>query len=159
VAAPVPIQICPLLPLLEEPALKISMPDAPAVPAFELRMVTMPLDEAVPSPLDKLSAPPVLAVLRPEKTCTLPPAPLVPLPTVKSTMPPRPSVAAPEPSLRAPLLPLLALPELKMSMPLLPFEPAFALRIETMPLDDAEPKPLARLSAPPVSTVPSPAFP
>ena len=56
-------------------------------------------------------------------------------------------------------MPLLEDPELKTSMPLLPFVPEFALLIETMPLDEAEPKPLVRLTAPPVSTVPLPAWP
>jgi hypothetical protein len=68
VAVPVPIQIWPLLPLLEEPELKISTPDTPAVPALALRKVTKPLVVAVPSPAPRLSAPPVLTVLRPENT-------------------------------------------------------------------------------------------
>jgi hypothetical protein len=147
------------LPLLEEPELKISTPDTPAVPALALRKVTAPLVVAVPSPALRLSAPPVFTVLWPEKTCTLPPAPLVPLPTVIATEPPRPLVATPVPIQIWPLLPLLALPELKTSIPLVPLVPAFMLRMVTMPLEYVEPSPLDKLSAPPVVTVLTPAKP
>ena len=61
-------------------SLNTNMPQLPSFPALMLRIVTAPLDVAVPSPLAKLNAPPVLLVLRPEKSYTLPPAPLVPLP-------------------------------------------------------------------------------
>jgi hypothetical protein len=67
VAEPEPTKIAPLLPLLALPELKTSMPLLPASPAFVLRIVTMPLVVAVPSPLPKLTAPPVLTVLRPAK--------------------------------------------------------------------------------------------
>jgi hypothetical protein len=59
VAAPVPNQICPLLPLLEVPELKISTPDAPAEPAFELRITTAPLELEMPWPPARLIEPPV----------------------------------------------------------------------------------------------------
>jgi hypothetical protein len=140
----------PAFPLLEDPELKTSDPLLPLTPAFMLRIVTVPLLEAVPSPLDTLNTPPDTAVLRPDSTCTLPPAPQVPLPTVNSTVPPRPSVAEPEPRTTAPLFPLLEDPELNTSAPLLPATPALKVRILTEPLLVAVPSPEDRLSAPPV---------
>jgi hypothetical protein len=155
----VPIQIWPLLPLLEDPELKIKAPDTPVAPAFALRNVTVPLVVTVPSPEPRLSAPPASAVLRPDITRTSPPTPLVPLPTVMVTAPPRPAVAAPEPTQIWPLLPLLVDPELNTRAPLVPLVPAFMLRIVTMPLEYTEPSPLDKLRAPPVVTVLSPAKP
>ncbi len=143
----------PLFPLLEEPELNTSDPLLPATPAFMLRMVTVPLLEAVPSPLDKLRTPPDAAVLRPESTCTLPPTPQVPLPTVTRIMPPRPSVTAPDPSTTAPLFPLLEDPELNTSDPLPPAIPALKLRMVTEPLLVAVPSPEDKLTAPPVCKV------
>ena len=43
VTAPVPTQIWPLLPELEVPELNTSTSDTPPVPAFALRMTTVPL--------------------------------------------------------------------------------------------------------------------
>jgi hypothetical protein len=65
VAAPEPSLKAPLFPLLAEPELNTNIPLLPLPPALMLRMVTMPLDVPVPSPLDKLSAPPVFSELRP----------------------------------------------------------------------------------------------
>jgi len=65
VAAPEPSHTCPLLPLEVLPVLKTSEPDAPFEPALVVRKKTEPLLVAVPSPLDRLSRPPVLTVLRP----------------------------------------------------------------------------------------------
>jgi len=56
----------PLFPALALPELNTSMPLTPETPAFMLRMVTMPLLDAVPSPLERLNAPPVWTTLRPE---------------------------------------------------------------------------------------------
>jgi hypothetical protein len=67
VADPVPTVIEPLLPLLVLPELKTSMPLVPAKPEFVLRIVTIPLEVAVPSPLLRLTAPPVSTVARPAK--------------------------------------------------------------------------------------------
>jgi len=58
--------MAPLLPLLVLPELNTSMPLLPALPEFKLRIVTMPLEVAVPSPLLRLTAPPVSTVLLPE---------------------------------------------------------------------------------------------
>ncbi len=143
----------PLFPLLDDPELNTNDPLLPLTPAFMLRMVTNPLLEAVPSPLDTLRTPPDAAVLRPESTCKLPPAPQVPLPTVTSNVPPRPSVAAPDPSTTAPLFPPLEDPELNMSAPLPPATPAFTLRMVTEPLLVAVPSPEDKLTAPPVCKV------
>jgi hypothetical protein len=145
--------MAPLLPVLDVPDEKTSLPLPPAVPALADLIVMAPLDVAVPSPELKLTAPPVCTVLRPEYTCTEPPAPLVPLPTDTETRPPRPAVAAAVPSISAPLLPVLELPELNTSAPLAPVVPEFALRIVTTPLDVDVPSPLLRLTAPPVCTV------
>jgi len=65
VAAPDPSQNWPLLPLEELPELKISEPDAPLAPEFDVRNSTDTLLEKVPSPPDRFSTPPVLIVLRP----------------------------------------------------------------------------------------------
>jgi hypothetical protein len=75
----------PLFPSLDEPELKSKAPLTPAAPAFVLRILTVPLVVAVPSPLEILRAPPVCTVLRPENTDATPPAPLVPLPTVSES--------------------------------------------------------------------------
>jgi hypothetical protein len=158
VAAPVPIQIWPLFPLLELPEENTRTPETPASPAFVLRIVTAPLVDSVPSPLLKLNVPPVCTVLRPENTCMPPPAPLVPLPTDKSTVPPRPTVAAPDPKRIEPLLPLLELPDENTRDPLAPTSPAFALRIITMPLLEAVPSPDSRINTPPVTAVERPAI-
>jgi hypothetical protein len=142
--------IKPLFPLLEEPELNTNDPLLPLTPAFMLRIVIVPLLEAVPSPLDTLNNPPDAVVLRPDSTCTLPPAPQVPLPTVTITIPPRPSVATPEPKAKAPLFPPLEDPVLNTSAPLPPVAPAFMVRMVTVPLLLAVPSPEDRLSAPPV---------
>jgi len=61
----VPSIIAPLFPLLALPELNTSIPLVPVFPAFMLRIETMPLLVAVPSPLDTLNAPPECTVLRP----------------------------------------------------------------------------------------------
>jgi len=71
--------------------------------------------------------------------------------------PPRPPDDEPDPMRKAPLLPRLAVPELNISIPLTPAEPAFAVRTLNVPLLELEPRPLARVIAPPVSTLLSPA--
>jgi hypothetical protein len=143
---------------LDEPELKTSAPLTPVVPLFALRIVTTPLDVDVPSPLLRLTAPPVCTVLRPAEACTDPPTPLVPLPTVISTMPARPSVDTPVPISIEPELPPLAVPVLKISMPLTPVVPELMDRIVMVPLDVDVPSPLLKLMAPPVCTVLRPAY-
>jgi hypothetical protein len=70
VEAPEPMPILPLFPLLVDPELKNRNPLTPLAPAFRLRMATAPLLVDVPSPLAKLSNPPVWTVLRPENNRT-----------------------------------------------------------------------------------------
>jgi hypothetical protein len=138
------------LPDTDVPELKTSDPLTPDVPELIERIVTTPLEVAVPSPEPIEIAPPVWTVLRPADACKDPPTPLVPLPTVTRTMPPRPAVEAPVPSSIAPLLPDFAVPELKMSMPLTPLAPELIERIVIAPEDVAVPSPEARWTAPPV---------
>jgi len=145
--------IVPLLPLLELPVLKTSIPLVPAEPAFMLRTVTTPLLVAVPSPLASTMAPPVLTELRPAEPCKEPPTALVPLPIAKIRLPPRPEEEAPEPSKIEPLLPLLELPELKTSTPLTPEVPELRLRTITAPLVVEVPSPEAIERNPPELTV------
>jgi len=56
----------PLFPPFALPELNTSMPLTPPLPELKLRMVTIPLLVAVPSPLERLNAPPVWTTLRPE---------------------------------------------------------------------------------------------
>jgi len=58
------------LPVFEVPELKYNAPLDPPTPLFVDRITTAPLVEAVPSPLTKLSRPPVCTVLRPAITRT-----------------------------------------------------------------------------------------
>jgi hypothetical protein len=75
----------PLFPPLDDPELNNIAPLTPNSPAFTLRIVTVPLVVAVPSPLDTLKAPPVWTALRPENTEAAPPEPLSPLPTARAS--------------------------------------------------------------------------
>ena len=135
--------MAPLFPLLALPELNTSISLAPSKPALMLRMVTMPLLVAMPSPLAKLTAPPVSTVLRPANACSEPPAPLVPLPKAYGE---QQNSTAPV----TPVLPVLALPEA-------PTSPALMLRMVIMPLLVVVPSPLAKLNAPPVCTALQPA--
>jgi hypothetical protein len=62
---PEPILKSPELPLLALPELNTNIPLLPIAPALALLIEIIPLLVAVPSPLDKLIAPPVSVVLRP----------------------------------------------------------------------------------------------
>jgi hypothetical protein len=57
-AAPDPSCTTPEFPPLDDPELNIKAPLTPDCPAFVLRIIMEPLLVAVPSPLDKLRAPP-----------------------------------------------------------------------------------------------------
>jgi hypothetical protein len=59
VADPVPIEIKPVFPTLLEPVLKNNEPLTPNLPAFKLRITTLPLVVAVPSPDEMRTTPPV----------------------------------------------------------------------------------------------------
>ena len=97
IETPEPTDRVPLLPPFAEPELNTSRPLTPAEPAFAVRIDITPLLVAVPSPLSRLSEPPLCTVLRPDSTLTAPLDPLVPLPTLMLTIPPRPPAATPEP--------------------------------------------------------------
>mmetsp|Transcript_14939 Transcript_14939/g.19794 ORF Transcript_14939/g.19794 Transcript_14939/m.19794 type:complete len:92 (-) Transcript_14939:2503-2778(-) len=89
--------------------------------------ITEPLLDDVPSPVNKVSKPPVLAELRPLVTEMCPPLALVPLPMLNVMLPLRPDVELAEPSNKDPPLPPIALPVLKVSLPLIPELPEFTL--------------------------------
>ena len=59
VAAPVPIEIEPLLPELDVPELNTNTPLTPFAPAFALRIVIAPLLLVIPLPPITPTAPPV----------------------------------------------------------------------------------------------------
>jgi hypothetical protein len=59
VATPEPIETAPELPPLLEPVLKNKEPLTPNLPAFKLRITTLPLVVAVPSPDEMRTTPPV----------------------------------------------------------------------------------------------------
>ena len=63
VAAPLPIEIVPVLPELEVPELNTITPLTPDEPAFAVRTVIAPLVVAVPSPVVIEIEPPVRTVL------------------------------------------------------------------------------------------------
>ena len=150
VAAPVPTMIEPVLPPCDVPDEKISMPLTPVVPEFAVRIVIMPLDVDVPSPVEIPRAPPVCGRDRPVAMWMAPPTPLSPLPTVMDSKPPRPELAAPVPTRIDPVLPVLDVPDEKISIPLTPASPELAVRIVMMPLDVAVPSPVDMPRAPPV---------
>ena len=153
VAAPDPINKAPLLPVTEVPELKINRPLDPWLPAFGVRTQTVPLLDCVPSPLNRVTCPPLATVLRPADTRTNPPAPLVPLPTFTPNDPAHPDDEAPEPNKIAPLFPEREEPELKTRDPLSPPTPLFAVRMRMMPLLVAVPSPLRTEMDPPLLDV------
>ena len=66
VAAPVPMEIEPLLPELVVPELNTSTPLTPVAPALAVLMLIAPLLLAMPAPLLTPTAPPVWIVLWPD---------------------------------------------------------------------------------------------
>ena len=63
VAIPEPSSRCPLFPAEEDPEENTSRPEEPDAPALALRISTAPLVDAVPSPEDIKTAPPVCRFL------------------------------------------------------------------------------------------------
>jgi hypothetical protein len=80
------------------------------------------------------------------------------IPPAKLPSPADPAFESPDRSAIDPDAPLLVVPELNDKAPLTPLVPALVLRMYTEPLDFAVPKPAAMLTAPPVSTVATPAL-
>jgi hypothetical protein len=79
---PEPINIEPLLPLLEVPVLKITEPLTPSSPALDVRIDIIPLDVDDPYPLVIYWLPPDNADESPADITISPPIPLSPDPTV-----------------------------------------------------------------------------
>ena len=69
-ALPVDIFTRPELPLLVVPVLKTMEPLTPVVPASEVLIRTLPLDDIVPCPVDKEIDPPVPPLPRPASNFT-----------------------------------------------------------------------------------------
>jgi hypothetical protein len=132
----------PLAPALVVPDVNDSDPLTPTVPAFALLTEREPLEVATPSPLFKVSAPPVCELLEPDARVKVPPTPMSPLPTAMVTIPPVPPVAAPLPMKTEPLTPELLVPEANNTEPLTPAVPAFPDIMERAPLEVATPRPL-----------------
>ena len=63
VAAPLPIEIVPVLPELAVPELNVITPLTPDEPALAVRIVMAPLVDSVPSPVVIEIEPPVRTVL------------------------------------------------------------------------------------------------
>ena len=61
-AVPVPIDISPDAPVEVVPVLSISSPLTPAIPAFKVRIIIVPLVDFVPNPLIMEIEPPVAPV-------------------------------------------------------------------------------------------------
>jgi hypothetical protein len=125
----------PEVPELEVPELNVNKPLTPSVPWIAERMSMAPLEVDPPSPLVKVTAPPVRTVLSPALTSTPPPEMLsVTLPTANLTCPPFPLIALPDPIDTEPVLPEEEVPELNTSSPLTPLVPEFDVVIVIAPL-------------------------
>jgi hypothetical protein len=129
----------PLLPLAAVPDVNDSCPDTPLVPASADRTLNTPLDVALPYPVSRDTAPPVLVVLSPAAATTRPPAADTPEPTTTLTDPPAPEVADPVRTVTMPELPTDVVPVTNCSAPLTPLAPASAVRTLNTPLDVARP--------------------
>jgi hypothetical protein len=127
------------------------------MPELTVLIEIEPLEVDVPAPELKCKEPPVASLLSPAVAMIEPLAPIVPAPTFKDIEPALPPVAWPVTKPTVPEEPLLEVPVLKETAPLVPAAPAFGVTIETVPLLDAVPNPLAMETPPPVSNELSPA--
>ena len=118
----------------------------------------LPLLVAVPSPVIRTQAPPVVNALHPEHTVTIPPDPLVAHPVATKRRPARPFVADPDPARTLPLLPILETPELNTRSPLVPLAPPFEVRMLVMPLLADVPSPLCVITVPPADVILRPEY-
>ena len=166
VAAPVTIEIKPLLPTLDVPDVKDSFPLTPELPALLVCTTKSPLDRSVPRPVVNEIAPPdpvpLAPVLSPARTITSPPVSVgsmlsVPGDTLSTMLPPLPFVAVPVANVIDPDAPRLVVPDVNESAPLTPDVPAFTVFITMPPLDDEVPSPDDNDNAPPVIDAPAPA--
>lgn len=139
----------PAFPATTDPELNASCPLAPASPEFADETNSVPLLDAVPSPVLIRVRPPLDDVLRPASSDSMPPDPLVPLPGVMLAAPARPPVATPEPIHTVPLFPVLLDPELNDIHPPVPPVPALALDTDTQPeLVTTPSPPITRITPP-----------
>ena len=103
-ASPVRISMPPEAPCVDFPVEKDMCPDTPAIPASRVCTETAPLDVALPTPLRKLSIPPVPVLPIPASTTTCPPRAFLPelfaSPAVTYTDPPDVSAPVVAPAIR-----------------------------------------------------------
>jgi hypothetical protein len=130
-----------------DPEEKESAPLIPAVPAFAVLIITLPLLFALPTADRMLIMPPVADELVPAvATIPLPTAPFVVSPTERTTLPPSPFTAEPVAMVMLPDEPALEAPVENINAPLTPELPASGVRIMTLPDDFAVLEPLRMLT-------------
>jgi hypothetical protein len=137
--------IDPDAPLLVVPDVKLNLPLAPVVPAFNVDTINAPLDVGRPYPVSMLidpPEPPTEYVDSPPFTTTSPPVNVVPAPTDKMTSPPFPFVAVPVYTTDIPEEPELVVPVKNSNDPLVPFVPVFTDWISIAALVDEYPFPV-----------------
>jgi hypothetical protein len=108
-----------------DPEEKESAPLIPAVPAFAVLIITLPLLLAVPDPLCIDRAPPVPDDDIPALSRIVPPSAAEPVPPLTRIFPDLPAAAFPEESFTLPDEPALVVPEENVRLPLTPAVPAF----------------------------------
>jgi hypothetical protein len=129
------MMISPELPSLDMPVCSSIAPLTPSEPEFGVIKSIAPLVVAAPAPEDTVTLPPVANLLVPAAILTTPPTPEFPEPTSITIDPPAPPVAIPVTRCKDPELPALEVPVDKRTAPLTPLSPAFAVAIDTAPLD------------------------
>ena len=155
-AVPVPIDIDPDPPQDVVPVLNINSPLTPNVPAFNVRILMVPLDLSKLYPLRIEIDPPVesaVATVLPANKNTCPPSNVLPSPTLIIMSPPSPLHAVPVPIDIDPDPPHVVIPVLNINSPLTPFVPAFNVRIIIVPLLLSVLNPLRIDMEPPVAPV------
>ena len=155
-AVPVPIDIDPDPPQDVVPVLNINSPLTPFVPAFNVRILMVPLDLSKLYPLRIEIDPPVessVATVLPANKNTCPPSNVLPSPTLIIMSPPSPLHALPVPIDIDPDPPHVVVPVLNINSPLTPFAPAFNVRIIIEPLLLSVLNPLRIDMEPPVAPV------
>merc|ERR1711991_853084 len=161
-AVPVPIDIDPDDPHDVVPVLNINSPLTPKVPAFNVRIIILPLLLSVLYPLRIDMEPPVAPVIPspsvlPANKNICPPSNVLPSPTLIIISPPLPLHAVPVPIDIDPDDPHVVVPVLNINSPLTPFAPAFNVRIIILPLLLSVLNPLRIDMEPPVAPVAPPA--
>jgi hypothetical protein len=149
----------PLSPALDCPVSKEMSPLTPAVPASAVSIVKLPLDVWVLKPVLRLMSPPEAdAVVSPADKTTWPPVPVSPEPTESEIAPALPPTAWPDDIEIEPLSPAVDLPVAKEISPLTPDAPASTVFTDKLPLDVAVLYPVFMETSPPLAlSVVSPA--